>query len=86
MMSEASAESSWMALVAFPTDELLWWVKGTVGRADYFAIVPMCLDQGYVSLMISLFLPLFLVLSFPSYSSYSSIGVAGLSNHLTPGL
>jgi hypothetical protein len=30
---EASVESSWMASAALPINELLWRVKGTVGKA-----------------------------------------------------
>jgi hypothetical protein len=51
MMSEASMESSRMALVVFSTDELLKQVKGTVGKVDYTVPVPMRLERGYVSLV-----------------------------------
>lgn len=35
MMREAEVESSWMSSVTLTTDNLLKWVKGTVGKADY---------------------------------------------------
>jgi hypothetical protein len=41
MTPEASVESSQMALVALPTDELLRWVKGTMGKVDYSIIMSM---------------------------------------------
>jgi hypothetical protein len=41
MTPEASMESSHMASVVLPTNELLRWVKGTVGKADYSVMVPM---------------------------------------------
>jgi hypothetical protein len=72
MTPEASVNSSQMASTSLPTDKLLRRVKGTVGKADYFFVVPMRPDQGYVSLVIPMFLPLLSVLSFPSYSSYPS--------------
>jgi hypothetical protein len=40
-----------MASTALFTDELLWRVKGMVGRTDYTTLVPMRTDQGYVSLV-----------------------------------
>jgi hypothetical protein len=85
MTPEASMESSQMALATLPTDELLRQVKGMVGKADYSVVVPMHPDQGYVSLMSLLFLTLFLVFPFSSYSSYPSVWVARLSNRPTPG-
>jgi hypothetical protein len=85
MMHVASVESSWMASATLPTDELLWWVKGTVGRADYSTIVRMRPNSGYVSLVSSPFLPLFSVLSFSSYSSYPFVGFARISDRSTPG-
>lgn len=42
-----------MASAALSTDELLRWVKGTVGKADYIVIVPMRPKQGYVYLVSS---------------------------------
>jgi hypothetical protein len=50
-----------MDLAALPIDELLQWVKGTVEKADYSVVVPMCPEQGYVSLVSPLFLPMFLI-------------------------
>jgi hypothetical protein len=50
-----------MDLAALPIDELLRWVKGTVEKADYSVVVPMCPEQGYVSLVSPLFLPMFLI-------------------------
>jgi hypothetical protein len=41
MTPEVSVESFWMASAALPTNELLWWVKGTVGKADYSVVVSM---------------------------------------------
>jgi hypothetical protein len=41
MTPEASVESSWMASDALSTNELIRWVKGTVVKADYSAVVPM---------------------------------------------
>jgi hypothetical protein len=61
MTLEASMESFRMASAALPTDELLWWVKGTVEKGDYSVVVPMCPKQGYVSLVSPLFLPMFLI-------------------------
>jgi hypothetical protein len=52
---EAAVESSRMASDSLSTDELLRRVKGTVGKTDYFAIVPMRPDEGYVSLVSFLF-------------------------------
>jgi hypothetical protein len=51
MNPEASVESSRMASDALYTDELLTWVKGTVGKTDYSAVVVMCPEPGYVSLV-----------------------------------
>jgi hypothetical protein len=53
MTPEASVESSRMASATLSTDELLRWVKGTVGKADYTAPIPMHPDQGYMSLVSS---------------------------------
>jgi hypothetical protein len=44
-----------MASAALSTDEVLRRVKGTVGKADYSAVVPMRAEQGYVSLVSLLF-------------------------------
>jgi hypothetical protein len=55
MTPEASVESSWMASDAISTDELLQRVKGTVGKTDYFVIVPMRPEEGFVSLVSLLF-------------------------------
>jgi hypothetical protein len=84
MMPEASMEKSRMASIALPTDKLLLRVKGTVGKVDYSIVVSMHPDQGYVFLVSPLFLHLFLVFSFPSYSSYPFIGVARLLDRPTP--
>jgi hypothetical protein len=62
MTPEASMESSRMASAALSTDEFLWWVKGTVGKADYSVVVPMSPEQGYMSLVS----PLFFVFVFSS--------------------
>jgi hypothetical protein len=51
MTPKASLESSQMASAALSIDELLRWVKGTVGKVDYTVPVQMRLDQGYVSLV-----------------------------------
>jgi hypothetical protein len=85
MTPEASVESSRMASIAFPTDELLRRVKGTVGKADCSTVVLMCAEQGYVSLVSPLFLPMFLIFLFSPYPSCPSAGVTRLSNRLTPG-
>jgi hypothetical protein len=86
MTPKASVESSRMSSAALSTDELLRWVKGTVGKADYTAIVLMHPDQGYVSLvslqillsfLLPSLLPLIILLPFE--------GVVGLPNHLTSG-
>jgi hypothetical protein len=50
---EASVKSSRMASAALSTDELLRWVKGTVGKAYYIVPIPMRPKQGYVSLVSS---------------------------------
>jgi hypothetical protein len=84
MMAEAFVESSRMASTALSTEELLRQVKGTAGKADYSAIVPMRLEQGYVSLVRLLFLPVFW--TFPLLlSSYPSVGVVRLSDRPTLG-
>jgi hypothetical protein len=85
MMPEASVESSRMASAALPTHELLQPVKGMMRKADYSIVVLIRPDQGYVSLVSPLFLPLFLVFLFSSYSLYPSAGDARLSDHPTPG-
>jgi hypothetical protein len=41
MTLEASMESSRMASAALSTDELLWRVKGMLGKEDYSAVEPM---------------------------------------------
>jgi hypothetical protein len=41
MTPEASVESSRMASVALPTNELLRWVKGTMEKVDYSVIMSM---------------------------------------------
>jgi hypothetical protein len=51
MNPEASVESSGMASDTLSTDELLTWVKGTVGKTDYSAVVVMRPEPGYVSLV-----------------------------------
>jgi hypothetical protein len=51
MTLEASVESSRMASTALSTDDLLRWVKGTVGKTDYTVPVPMGPNQGYVSMV-----------------------------------
>jgi hypothetical protein len=61
MMPKASVECFRMASLTLPTDELLLWVKGTVGKADYSIVMAMRPEQGHVSLVSPLFLPLFLV-------------------------
>jgi hypothetical protein len=86
MSHEASVESSRMASDALSTDELLWRMKGTVGKADYSAVVPMCPEQGYVSLVSLL---LFIFLSSDSFfvpvlPSCLSVGTPGLLDHPTP--
>jgi hypothetical protein len=48
-------ETSRMASTALSTDELLRWVKGTVGKADYSVVVLMRPKQSYVSLVSALF-------------------------------
>jgi hypothetical protein len=40
-----------MASDTLSTDELLTWVKGTVGKTDYSAVVVMRPEPGYVSLV-----------------------------------
>jgi hypothetical protein len=86
MMPEASVKSSRMPLAAFPTDELLWQVKGTVEKANYSVVVLMRPEQGYVSLMSPLFLSLFSVFYlFSSYLLISSTGAAGLLDRPTLG-
>lgn len=40
-----------MASATLTTDDLLKRVKGTVGKVDYTAPVPMRLERGYVSLV-----------------------------------
>jgi hypothetical protein len=81
-------ESSRMASAALSTDELLWWVKGTVGKADYSVVVSMRPEQGYVSLVS----PLFFVFVFgfffflsQSYHLVPSIGAPRLPDRPTPG-
>jgi hypothetical protein len=81
MTYEASVESSRMASAALPTDELLQWVKGTVGKADYSDVVPMRPEQGYVSLVSPLFLSMFSV--FPSSWLTSSSPLQGLRGFWT---
>jgi hypothetical protein len=51
MTPEASVEISRMASATLTTDDLLKRVKGTVGKVDYTAPVPMRLERGYVSLV-----------------------------------
>lgn len=41
MTPEASVKSSRMAFAALPTDELLWQVKGILGKANYSILVLM---------------------------------------------
>jgi hypothetical protein len=41
MTPEASVKSSRMAFAALPTDELLWQVKGILGKANYSVLVLM---------------------------------------------
>jgi hypothetical protein len=80
MTYEASVESSRMASAALPTDELLQWVKGTVGKADYSDVVPMRPEQGYVSLVSPLFLSMFSVfphLGLPPHLLYRGCGASG---------
>jgi hypothetical protein len=67
---EASVECSQMASATLPTDELLRWVKGTVGKADYSVVVPMHPEQGYMSSLVS---PLFFVFVFGFPSSHLSL-------------
>jgi hypothetical protein len=81
MTPEASMESSWMASVALPTDELLRRVKGTVGKADYSVVVPMRPEQGYVSLVSLLFCQCFWF--FPSSHLTSSSPLHGLRGFRT---
>jgi hypothetical protein len=52
-------------LGGLPTDELLRRVNGTVGKVEYSVVFPMCLDQGYLSLVSLCFSLCFL--SYPSY-------------------
>lgn len=85
MTSNASVESSRMASAALSTDELLWQVKGTVGRTDYSSPVPMHPDQGYVSLVRLLaFLPVFLFFHFYLIPFTSFIGTVGPLNRPSP--
>jgi hypothetical protein len=70
MTPEASVESSQMASTALSIDKLLRWVKGTVGKADYSAVVVMRPESGYVSLVSLLFF-VFLCLISSSSSSQS---------------
>jgi hypothetical protein len=84
MTPEAFVESSRMASTALSTEELLRQVKGTTGKADYSAIVSMRPEQGYVSLVRLLFLPVFR--TFPLLlSSYPSVGAVRLSDRPTLG-
>jgi hypothetical protein len=88
MTPKASVESSRMASAALSTDELLRWVKGKVGKADYSVVVPMRPKQGYVSLVSPLFVVFgfgFLFFSSQSYHPIPSIGAPGLPDCSTSG-
>jgi hypothetical protein len=85
MRLNASVESYRMASTALSTDELLWRMKGTVGRTDYTTLVPMRPDQGYI--FGEFFGFPFYFRSSPSHLTPSipfAVG-AGLSNRQTPG-
>jgi hypothetical protein len=85
MRLNASMESSSMASTALSTDELLWRVKGTVGRTDCTTPVLMRPNQGYVFVEFVGFPLCFW--SSPSHLTPSipfAVG-AGLSNRPTPG-
>lgn len=81
MTPEASMESSRMASATLSTDELLQWVKGMVGKADYTVPVLMRLEQSYMSLVsFKLYFclrPLFFV------STYFSTHLEGLWRYRT---
>jgi hypothetical protein len=74
MTPEASVESSWMASDALSTDELLRRVKGIVGKMDYSAVVPMCPEQGYMSLASLLFFVFYLQLLFGPSLTFLFLG------------
>jgi hypothetical protein len=82
MTLEGFVESSWMASDALSTDKLLQQVKGTVGKADYSAVVLMRPEQGYVFLASLLFLFLSLASSFLS-QSYLLVSQQELRGFLT---
>jgi hypothetical protein len=72
MMPEASVESFHIASAILPTNELLRWVKGTIGKADYSVVVSMRPEQGYVSLVSPLFLSMFFGFFSSSRITFSS--------------
>jgi hypothetical protein len=85
MTTEASVESSRMASAALSTDKLLQWVKGTVGKTDYSAVVVMRPESSYMSL-VSLLVSFFVLNFFfpiPFLPSLPLVGAPGLLDRLT---
>jgi hypothetical protein len=72
-----------MSSTVLPTDELLRRVKGAVGKVDYSTVILMRPNQGYMSLVSLLFLPLFLLFSFLSHTFITFAGVAWLLDRST---
>ena len=69
MTSEASVESSRMSSPTLTTYHLLKWAKGTMGKVDYIAPVPVCPERSNMSLVSGrtyfCFCPCFFVSTWP---------------------